>query len=110
MVLALAKRVSNGASSRSRPPTSGTSVPKTYNDNRPLCSSSVTFRPEIALGWSRLFVSTTAACFCVRMARTRTAAHFAFAIKNALVDWLDPKPLTYSANDVSAAEFTARPA
>jgi len=33
---------------------------------------------------------------------------FAFAIKNALLDWLDPKPLTYSTEDASIAESVAK--
>lgn len=33
---------------------------------------------------------------------------FAFAIKDALLDWLNPKPLTYRAGDVSVAEFAAK--
>jgi hypothetical protein len=33
---------------------------------------------------------------------------FAFAIKNAVLDWLDPKPLTYSGREVSVAEFAAK--
>ena len=32
----------------------------------------------------------------------------AFAIKNALLDWLDPKPLTYAPGEVSVAEFVAK--
>jgi hypothetical protein len=33
---------------------------------------------------------------------------FTFAIKNALIDWLDPKPVTYSSEDVSIAESAAK--
>jgi hypothetical protein len=33
---------------------------------------------------------------------------FAFAIKNEVRDWLDPKPLTYSSGEVSVIELSAR--
>ena len=33
---------------------------------------------------------------------------FAFAIKNAIVNWLKPKPLTYAENKISIAEFAAK--
>jgi hypothetical protein len=33
---------------------------------------------------------------------------FAFAIKDALLAWLDPKPLTYSSREVSVAQFAAK--